>query len=492
MKKLLAVLMAAAMLTSVTACGGDGKKDGNDKTTTKETTTVGAENVEDTPVDGKKIETKFWTLTYDPEVWSVDEEYSVSDDENAEGYLFIPGETEEDDNLFEVEIYASLEDPYDFRDSLVFYGFDEKEYTENKYDLTTVGGVGFLKYENNSWGQQVVFFNRFESAGVSISIYISGDFNDSRVTKLLEGLKITLEDIGNEDGPWYWEGTPFSSDGGTAAVGNGSVKSEWIPFDECVMTKDTFDHGIAVVGDTAYIISDAVLNEYHYDGKKLSFVKNIPLDEDYEYGYIQATDDGCIWLSGFMAPLLCMKDGEVIKSYDDCTDNIAMHPSGKWGVSWFSDPECKILEFAGDSVTSTTVNFGAVSMISELIVGDDYIYVCGSDAADESHKVFLYDKSGELKITLTGDDEYGLGSVTFAAETANGFICYDGNMREILFRGADGSYICDIKDSELFGTEYPWFCGGAVLDDGSYLMILTDERADESAMEVAVFKLTVE
>ena len=42
----------------------------------------------------------------------------------------------------------------------------------------------------------------------------------------------------------------------------------------------------------------------------------------------------------------------------------------------------------------------------------------------------------------------------------------------------------------LFGTSYPWFCGGVKLADGSILAIMTEDRADESAMELVAFKLS--
>ena len=59
-----------------------------------------------------------------------------------------------------------------------------------------------------------------------------------------------------------------------------------------------------------------------------------------------------------------------------------------------------------------------------------------------------------------------------------------------------GSNLCftcttgEADDSDLFGTSYPWFCGGVKLADGSILAIMTEDRADESAQELVAFKLS--
>ena len=168
-----------------------------------------------------------------------------------------------------------------------------------------------------------------------------------------------------------------------------------------------------------------------------------------------------------------------------------MHPSGQWGISWFSGPECKKITLSGGAISETDMNFAEVSTISTLLIDENYIYVCGSAADDSGHKVFIYDTNGSLKMTLADEEGEGLGSITFMAQTVNGFLGLDGNMREVILWTADGSYIGAIDDSDLFGTHYPWFCGGTQLSDGSILVIMTEDREDESAMELIAFVLKV-
>ena len=39
-------------------------------------------------------------------------------------------------------------------------------------------------------------------------------------------------------------------------------------------------------------------------------------------------------------------------------------------------------------------------------------------------------------------------------------------------------------------TNYPWFCSATKLADGSILAVMTEDRADKSAMELVAFKLS--
>ena len=64
-------------------------------------------------------------------------------------------------------------------------------------------------------------------------------------------------------------------------------------------------------------------------------------------------------------------------------------------------------------------------------------------------------------------------------------------MREVVLWAEDGTWLGAVEDGDLFGTYYPWFATGDVMDDGSILVVMTEDRADESAMEAIAFKLTV-
>ena len=490
MKKLLAILLALVMVLTLAACGEDkeegGKPDNNPDQQTRDTTP------QDTDVDtpaGTTLQTPLWTLVYDEADGWVNQEDNFDDsDTYSRAILIIPG-AEEGEELINIEIRVSIDDPYSFRDYLVSYGFDQYEYAvNNAYDFIDVGGVDCLMQEGNYWGEPCLrYFNRVEGAGATVFIEIIGEYEDERVDELLSGLTISLTDVGNVDGPWYWNGEPFAADDASVLVGTHTLDVQWVPFAESVVTDETFEHAVAVVGDNAYILSEGVLKQYAFDGSTLTFAADIALDSEYDSVY--AATDGTLWLSNFIEPLTGWKDGALTASFEG-PDYVAMHPSGSWGVSWFSSNECELVDLSGGGYTTTPITFAEVDTIMHLMVDEDNIYVCGSAVDDSGHKVFIYDKDGTLKLTLANADGSGMGSITFIAQTGNGFIALDGNMREVKLWTADGTYIGEADDGDLFGTSYPWFCGAVKLADGSILAIMTEDRADESAMELIAFRIS--
>lgn len=481
MKKFLALLLATFMLVSLVACSG-GKTNTPDPSADQDTSDKPAE------ATGDGLTTALFTLEYDKSVWILDEE-NVSDGEDyCSANLQILDPDDPEYYLINVDVTANVDDPYDFREDLVYYGFDQYEYAENNaYELVKVGGVDCLKYEDESWGETTVkYFNRVEGAGATVDVEISAeDVSDSRIAALLEGLKFTLTDTGNEDGPWEWEGEPFSAEDASVAAGSFTVETKWIPINEYISTFETFNHDVAAVGNTVYILTEGTLKQYAFDGSALNFEKDVELEED-DYEVILKTADGSLWLTGGMNDLVRIKDGAVTETYADL-DTVAVSPDGSWGISYFVSNECKKITFNGGSASTSDVVFSEVDSVSYVSVDNDTIYVCGNAADESGHKVFIYNKDGVLQKTLCNAEGEGLGSITYFAKTANGYIGFDGNMRTVLLWNADGSVIAELEDTDLFGTYYPWFCGSDMMDDGSIITVMTEDRADESATELVAF-----
>lgn len=481
--KISFLLLAALLLFSLTGCGKDSPESSQTPEETEQTTPP-AETVA-----GTTINAALWDLTYDEtDGWIYEEDDFYDDEMSSKIILSIPKEGE-DESIVNAEIRVSIETPYSFRDYLTSYGFDEYEYAVNQaYDLTEVGGIDCLKQEGNYWGSPCLrYFNRVEGAGATVFMEITGEYEDTCVEKLLSGLKIHLEDTGNEDGPWYWEGEPFSAQPRSVMVGTHTLDSQWLPVTDCIITKETFNHAVAVTGNQAYFLVDGQLKHYDYDGNSLKFAEDIVLDAEYED--ISADNTGTLWLANFMEPLISWKDGTQTASYEG-PDHVTMHPSGAWGISWFSSAECEKITLSGGTLKTEPLVFKEVDLIQHLLIDENHIYVCGSAVDESGHKVFIYDSNGVLQMTLADSDGGGLGSITFITETANGYLALDGNMREVVLWTKDGAYIGEADDGELFGTNYPWFCGGAKLADGSILVLMTEDRADESAQELVAFKLS--
>jgi len=486
LKKCLALALCIMMVLSLAACGEEPAKpvEKPDQQDTPPASEVGDKDQPD-------LETPLWTLSYDESVWTLQEDYFSEEDDYCAATLQIPDPEDPEYYLINVDIYASVGEPYGFREDLVYYGFDQYQYAEeNAYEFHKIGGVDCLKYETESWGESVLrYFNRVEGAGATVEVVVNAeDVTDSRVTDLLAGLTFTLEDTGNVDGPWEWEGEPFSAEDKSVTAGGLTIQSEWIPFDEYVSTNETFDHYVAVVGDTVYLLEDDTLSAYTYDGDKLTYQESVELPAE-GYSVITATNDGALWLSGFMNDVIVLKDGADVATYAEL-DDVVMHPSGKWGINYFSESDCRKVTFTADSYTTEDMTFAEVDSIMHMSVSENHIYVCGSAVDESGHKVFVYDTDGNLQMTLCDADGEGLGSITYITETANGFFGFDGNMRNVVLWDAQGNWVAEVEDDQLFSTEYPWFCSSAMLDDGSLLTVMTEERADCSATELVAFRVS--
>lgn len=498
MKKWISLLLALLLIASLCACGKDepsisGALDG--KVTTPSTAAPTTAATEPKPTEPEvqltNLTTTFFSLDYsEDDGWTYEEEDLRSYESYADLEIIIPTEEGETYRVW-AYITCDLEDPYRFRDKLKSYGFDQYEYKVNHaYDseMVSIGGISFLEYNGSYWGEDNrIYLARAEEAKTTILIDILGEVDDPAVSALLSGLNFNLTDIGNVDGPWYWEGTPFYTEDHSTMVGTYTLSAQWLPFEPLVMTEETFDHDIAVVGSKAYVLVDGLLKEYDYDGSSLSYVRDIALDDEYER--IESCADGMLHVSGFASDYLILNDGEVTGAYDG-PDKLAMHPSGTWGVSFFVSGECEKYDFSSGAPVVTPITFAEVSTISTIYLDNSYIYVSGAAADSSGSKIFVYDANGTLQFTLAGQDDSSLGSVTFVAHTANGFLALDANMREVVLWTEDGQWIGTADDRDLFGTDYPWFCSAQIQSDGSILVVMTDERADRSADELIAFRLT--
>ncbi len=493
MKRYLALLLAVLMLISIAGCGGS--KDpteapSNESDPPKETAGTPESSATD-PIEMDENltvhENTFFTVGYKEEDgWTLAEddiymsEYGGNIDLrilDADGYT---------DVLVEVDAYE--EDASSFRESLHNYGIDLKAYAEGTWVTENIGGER-MAYVDTEYGERC-FFSRNEAAGVSYEISAS-DWTDARVLALVENIFFTAPGTDNMDPPWPWEGVRISGGRLSQMVGTYNLTAEFLPMGEALTTFETFDHDIAVVGDNVYLLSDSVLYQFAYDGSSLSFIKEIALPG--EYDIVEKGAGESIILSAFMEPVIG-HDGasdQPAFSYEG-PDNFSVAPGGTWGISWFSSGEdCELYSFRDGTLAGSPFPFPEVDIISQVCIDTNYIYVCGSSVEDNEQYIFAYDYAGELMLQLGGEpDGFGLGSITYVTSTENGFLALDGNMREVVLWTADGTWIGAVDDGDLFGTGYPWIAAADVASDGSILIVMSDERPDESADEVLVFRLS--
>ena len=479
MKKLLALLLALLMLLSLAACGEKEEIDIEDPGVPVK------EDVVDEPEAELTLhENIYFTVAYDETIWSIAEDDVYTYETGGNVYVRVLDEEGNTDIV--VYINAEEKTPESFRKALYVNGFDMKAYAEGTLETTDVGGQPMLYVDQGNGNR--FYFGRNEQAGVSYTVETS-DPEDPRIVALVEGITCTASGTDNVEAPWPWEGEAFTAETAEQMVGTYTLKAEFLPMSEELVTFETFKHDAEVIGDKVYLLSDYVLREYAYDGASLTFNREIPLDEEYEY---VESAGGDLVLSGFMRPVIGHDGENVLYSYDG-PDKFTVAPDGTWGISWFSSGDStEKYTFSDGALTGEAFPFAEVDIISKLCIDDSYIYVTGSPVEGSGHYVFVYDHAGALKMQLASDPTatIGLGSITYVAKTANGFIALDGNMRDIVLWTADGTWLGAVEADDLLSTDYPWLASGDVLADGSILCVLTQDRADGSAMEAVAFKLS--
>lgn len=481
MKKIFALLLALLMLLSLAACGEEKPVIENE-----EPVISGEEDIEDPAVDGEVTlhENTYFSVVYDEAAgWSIAEDDVYTYETGGNVYVRILDEEGSTEHV--VYINAEEEDAEAFRRSLYVNGFDAKAYAEGALETVDVGGQPML-YVDQYDGR--FFFGRNEAAGVYYTIDAS-DWEDPRVQALVEGITCFADRTDNVDAPWPWEGEAFSAETAEQMVGTYTLKAEFLPMSEPLTTFETFKHDVEVIGDKVYLLSDYVLREYTCDGTALTFSREIPLEDDYE---VAESAGGNLVLSGFMKPVIGHDGDSVLYSYDG-PDMFSVAPDGTWGISWFSSGETtEKFTFSDGALVGEAFPFAEVKLISKLCIDDSYIYVTGSPVEGDGHHIFVYDHAGTLQMQLSGDPtaSFGLGSITYVTKTANGFIALDGNMRDIVLWTADGTWLGAVEADDLLGTDYPWLASADVMADGSILCVLSQDRADGSAMEAVAFKLS--
>ena len=104
-----------------------------------------------------------------------------------------------------------------------------------------------------------------------------------------------------------------------------------------------------------------------------------------------------------------------------------------------------------------------------------------------------YDMEGNHLLTFgekgkDGDD--WLAYVSQIMEIPEGFFGIDANMRDLYIWGPDASVLGSVEAPDLFGARYAWIAGAAKQDDGSILVALTQDRDDDSATELLLYRLS--
>ena len=489
-----AVLTCAILMT---ACG-QGKAMGETKQSTKKSTEKSEEKAGESKFKDRKNADLGLFKIYYPESWQYDEEHMQKEDGYAQ-ITFFDGKTRED-SLHEVIVSATNEDAYSFRKNLDAVGVKLNDYADGKMETSSIGNAEYTVITKND-AEGALYKYRREQSGVSYSVNVNREKENEKVKALLEGIWLELKDEGKKDSPWPWEGEPFQPVLEQQMIGSYTIVPEYIPFEKPQEIFKIMDHKFYKQGEKLFHLLENHLDTYTYSTDCMQYLSTMELEKEYEY--ISADSGGMLYLSQGIFEVIGVKDGQkVLQTTVD--GDLAMHPSGKWGISfWVNSDTQKITKQDGNLVAAPWIltglnddasRKGPFSMLDDVEVTDKHILVAGKIAAEEDNtKIIVYDCDGKQLLELGGkdiSDQDNLGSITGMAETENGYVAIDGNMRKIQFWNKEGTHVGAIDAEAIFGTRYPWLEDMQLLEDGSILVMTTQKRNDESANELMLFRLT--
>lgn len=480
-KRVTALLLTSMTAVTLNACGS------KQPAAKKAASTAAASS------EGTEVKMTLFTLTYSDD-WTINEDNQSDSESYSNLELLIP--QKDGDPLVEVDVSAETGKPDSYREKLKSGRIDAYELVENKsVNTVNVGGIACVEYEYASWYEESLhYLGRDEASGTTVEITVYGDTEDPRIEDLIKSVKYTLTDTGNEDAPWPWQGEPFTTDAQhTVAVGSHSVTADFIRLDDPLIASDIFSGRVEVIGDTVWVLLDNTLYQYQYSNGALIYVNEQSLGtEGTNYEELSSDTNGKLYVSGFGEQMLIMENGEVKGRIEDL-DRAVIHPGGTWGItSFFGQPLQKItLDGATASLEEWALRPGDET--SNGFISQNHVFVTGTSNDKENTAVWVFDSDGSQQFEFGNTDfaeGNSMGSINDVIETANGYIILDGNMRCLFFYGADGTLLGTADDGDLFGTSYPWISSASLMSDGSVLIAMTEERADESADELLLYRLS--
>lgn len=287
------------------------------------------------------------------------------------------------------------------------------------------------------------------------------------------------------------EGTPFTTEAvRDVTMGPVTVHCQWIPFESPYVVDDIFSGRVAAAGDRVWILADGKLKEYQYANDAVTFVKDIPIGDG--YSEITADEAGNLYVSSKLSnnAFLRIKDGN-IEELAKGIGPVKMQRSGNVGISALFD--IKKIVVADGTATAQDWMPQEYDIISTALISENYAYIGGRSEELDAYIVKAYDMEGNHLLTFgekgkDGDD--WIAYVSQMMEIPEGFFGIDANMRDLYIWGPDASVLGSVEAPDLFGARYAWIAGAAKQDDGSILVALTQDRDDDSATELLLYRLS--
>lgn len=434
--------------------------------------------------DGTLLETGYFTLTYGGD-WICDPEEVDDYEDSSAANLEIP-DPEKDRSLVYIRIVVNVNTPFDFATTMFRNGMNFYDaVNEDAYETVPIGGMNFWRDETT---YTVWYYGYDETSNTFVTIYVSDKEYIEQAQEVIDTLQFTRPAYTGDAIPLYWEGEPYAAEPHSTNVSGFTVTTKQLANDLAYPTYNFAQSRAASDGEYYYVLNDGSLEVYTRSGDALAYQGDWALPFEPNEFFLESNGIPCI--SAFTKDLTRL-DSETGTVIAEDTDYVAAHPSAAWGISYFSSGEIAKVDFT--TGTSETLTLPGVATLSSLTITENYILASVIlDDANRTPCLKIYDFNFN---EVGGLDENGTttgcyGSVSTAAETANGLIVFDGNMRDVYFLDNSLTLIETVDMDVLFGTDYPWPCSAVTMDDGSVLLCLTDHRADDSADETVLFEIS--
>lgn len=429
------------------------------------------------------LETQLFSVEFSDE-WTYKPDRVADREAHAYAALFID-DPNSSSHIAEVDVTCDVNSAADFAQEMSYAQLDVRAaLAENPYPVRTIGGVDFWTGEK---GRSVNYYGYIpeKNAFIQVAVY-GGEKAQAYTDALLEKLTFTFKDYEGQVLPWYWDGTPYAIAECSSLVNGHVVTAKMLPIDAVEPCYTVSECKMDVAGDAFYILADKKLKKYVRSGDALAFDCEIELP--FEARTIAANGEGNVYLSGFGKKLTLLAGGAPITVSGD-TEDVAVHPSKTWGVSYFSSKPLKKV----DLLTGTVAELGLTGFksIKKVHVTQNCLIVDGS-LEDGTACARFYDfdlnLKGQLDKTNTTTKSYGGASAV--AETANGFMVFDLNGRKVYFLDTDLNVVSAAGEKDILGTGSAWPSSAIAVEDGTVYLLAPDTRPDRTASEVVVFQLS--
>ena len=443
----------------------------------------------------------YFTIAF-PDNWVQDEFYTYNYDQYFSAQYSL-----NDENgwaLSSVQITVSVTEVAEYRSGINELLEYAGEAGRDTLDAFTIGEVPFQGLTYGDYWIYTKYLARVPEASVTIAITISDPENAEDVLPdILNSISFSypIPDPPHVDPPMPEDGVAYQPSPAAVSVDGYDLKAEWLTTGESVIPKDMYSASLAATGSMVYVLASQKLYLFDKNGSALTAQAGSPLDLGDSYTFLSAANNGMLYATdGFYQAV--SYDGGATENFE-LDGYLSMHPDGQWGLSYWGSSTVKKVTFTADGMamkdwvlkdlSDDAARQGRFSSVDTIMITDDHIFVAGSDATTAyAVRIVMYDFDGNVLAVFGSDDwmdDSAFGSVAGIVQTDNGIIALDGFYQNFKLFGMDGAFLGMVECDDLLGTNDPWPLTLTATDGGA-LVLLAQERLDQSAVELLVFEIT--